>query len=66
MTRTEARNPRTLGELPGYGINFALHDVYRDLNNKFFFTGCGFHEASKTKYDGEMRTAWSDLQTRIH
>jgi hypothetical protein len=49
MTGTKAGNPRALGKLPRHGINFALHDVHRNLNDKFFFTGCGFHEASKTK-----------------
>ena len=62
---TKARNPRTLGELPRHGIYFALHDVYRNFNNQFFFAGYGFHGASKAIYEGEMRTAGLALRTRI-
>ena len=65
VTGTKARNPRALGELPRNRIDFALHDVYRNFNNQFFFTGCGFHGASKANLEGEMRTAGSALRTRI-
>jgi hypothetical protein len=49
MPGTKARNARALGELPRNGIYFALHDIYRNFNDQFFFAGCDFHEASKTK-----------------
>ena len=65
VTGTKARNARALGELPGNRCNFALHGVCGYFNDQFFFTGCGFHSASKAVFEGEMRTAGSTLRTRF-
>jgi len=43
----KARNPCPFGKLPRNGNGFALHNVYGNFNDQFFFAGYGFHGASK-------------------